>query len=105
MTAVASRARIIRVQFFIRPPCDGSLNGRGPARQYRLSPAGRDERHVASIDPPETPPYHSRPRRRAMALAGSGSDGSWRGAWRSLVAHLLWEQRVAGSNPAAPTNR
>lgn len=25
------------------------------------------------------------------------------GAWRSLVAHLLWEQGVAGSNPAAPT--
>jgi hypothetical protein len=24
------------------------------------------------------------------------------GAWRSLVAHLLWEQGVAGSNPAAP---
>src|SRR5439155_10271 len=30
----------------------------------------------------------------------------WRrkvGEWRSLVAHLLWEQRVAGSNPVSPT--
>ena len=25
------------------------------------------------------------------------------GMWRSLVAHLLWEQGVAGSNPAIPT--
>ncbi len=27
------------------------------------------------------------------------------GEWRSLVAHLLWEQRVAGSNPVSPTIR
>src|SRR5215208_1630853 len=25
------------------------------------------------------------------------------GAWRSLVARLLWEQEVPGSNPGAPT--
>jgi hypothetical protein len=24
------------------------------------------------------------------------------GTWRSLVAHLLWEQGAAGSNPAVP---
>ena len=26
------------------------------------------------------------------------------GAWRSLVAHLVWDQGVASSNLAAPTN-
>ena len=25
------------------------------------------------------------------------------GLWRSLAARLLWEQEVAGSNPASPT--
>jgi hypothetical protein len=27
------------------------------------------------------------------------------GTWRSLAAHLLWEQGVAGSNPAVPTTQ
>ncbi len=27
------------------------------------------------------------------------------GKWRSLVAHLLWEQGVAGSNPVFPTTQ
>jgi hypothetical protein len=31
------------------------------------------------------------------------AEGCRVGEWRSLVAHLLWEQRVAGSNPVSPT--
>ena len=27
------------------------------------------------------------------------------GVWRSLVAHLVWDQRVGGSNPLAPTSQ
>ena len=34
-------------------------------------------------------------------MANHGSQVT--GEWRSLVAHLLWEQRVAGSNPVSPT--
>ena len=32
----------------------------------------------------------------------SGPSGD-RGVWRSLVAHLLWEQGAGGSNPLTPT--
>ena len=27
------------------------------------------------------------------------------GEWRRLVAHLVWDQGVAGSNPVSPTTR
>src|SRR5215210_8985937 len=39
----------------------------------------------------DRPPYRS-PRTYTCGI----------GAWRSLVAHLLWEQGVGGSNPPAP---
>src|SRR5258706_5054969 len=32
------------------------------------------------------------------------TDSRLDGAWRSPVAHLLWEQAVGGSNPLAPTS-
>ena len=52
-----------------------------------------------------------RPCLRANCLTGPGTGimipqrSTGVGAWRSLVAHLLWEQRVGSSNLSAPTNR
>src|SRR5579862_4433605 len=34
----------------------------------------------------------------------SSTIGARSGAWRSLVARLLWEQEAPGSNPGAPTS-
>ena len=43
------------------------------------------------------------PRVQSGPGLGWRGENSGSGAWRSLVAHLLWEQRVGGSNPSAPT--
>ena len=42
--------------------------------------------------------------RRRLLEANETRTFGYDGEWRSLVAHLLWEQRVAGSNPVSPTN-
>ncbi len=46
----------------------------------------------------------SRPGQPHLPEARPGCIWGLAGEWRSLVAHLLWEQGVAGSNPVSPTN-
>ena len=73
------------------PP--GSTAGNGSGNGFGGPAAGgprRRDRPGARI--PRRPP------------AGRSSHVQPVGAWRSLVAHLLGVQVVAGSNPAAPTN-
>ena len=41
--------------------------------------------------------------RKKQGSSGASGVNPFHGMWRSLVAHLLWEQGVAGSNPAIPT--
>src|SRR5688500_9954525 len=41
----------------------------------------------------------------AQWRAGQPLHSAAYGTWRSLVARLLWEQEVAGSNPAVPTEQ
>ena len=48
-------------------------------------------------------PYDRIPRTARLRLTSRGGKFGI-GAWRSLVAHLLWEQRVGSSNLSAPTN-
>src|SRR2546423_4891239 len=38
-------------------------------------------------------------------MAGEVAPAARIGGWRSLVAHLVWDQGVGGSNPLAPTTK
>lgn len=67
-------------------------------------------RYGPGVTGPEVP---AKPSHRACAIRRACNNGGtagfpWPavdgyGLWRSLAAHLLWEQGVAGSNPASPT--
>src|SRR5436309_3555076 len=70
------------------------------------SPRGQAPRGLGGLDGLDslTVPG-SAPRMRVSETAFAFCRGARGGAWRSLVAHLLWEQGVGGSNPLAPTSR
>jgi hypothetical protein len=72
---------------------NGSVNARG--WRSILREFAHASQIVALGCAPRPTCYHLRPFATAEDTVG---------AWRSLVAHLLWEQRVGGSNPSAPTN-
>src|SRR5687767_15110968 len=82
--------------------------GNGFSR-HRDGAGDRDRTGMASLEGwGSTIELH--PRGAASRLAGpppssaSRLDSRRHGVWRSLVAHLLWEQGAAGSNPVTPTS-
>ena len=89
-------------------PFPAGREGPGPSRVfplvliYRWSPVRGPVPQEAAFPSGQATPLASR--RAALAKAGPFAyKTSHHGAWRSMVAHLLWEQGVAGSNPVAPT--
>ena len=101
---LSASARIARMCLMPENPRSDVL-GAATIALFRPDPKSRKCRTETGnclIDGSPGHPYH-----RAPARPGPGRVLCGRmtgiGAWRSLVAHLLWEQRVGGSNPSAPT--
>ncbi len=61
------------------------------SRSHETSPRNQPDKRIRNPYPRVDPP-----RQRGLSSRAPG------GAWRSLVARLLWEQEVLGSNPSAP---
>src|SRR5699024_921112 len=81
-----------------------------PLRSARAAPDEETVPNPAPAPPPGCAPVVSDDgstggRPTASVCLQAGASGTTNGAWRSLVAHPLWERRVAGSNPVAPTGR
>ena len=85
----------------------GLPEGHGEVYRARDPKLNRD---VAIKILPEALPAQGLVQAGVMAVSGRGPPtlpltGTMEtvGAWRSLVAHLLWEQVIAGLNPVTPT--
>src|SRR3989338_3166691 len=74
-----------------------SIPGRSSACERAGHPAERGRRS-------ECRARSARPTEPALGEGGSSAVSCIsNGAWLSLVERLLWEQKVGGSNPPAPT--
>ena len=72
--------------------------GRIPA----FNPGAKAERSLSAQVLSTQGPLARRVGDLRLALAAMAAP-DWRDPWQAPVPYLLWEQRVAGSNPAAPT--
>ena len=66
---------------------------------------GRSARLLGPAGPAGKRPHPARVTYRAGEVKNRDPYGNavFLGVWRSLVARLLWEQDVGGSNPLTPT--
>ena len=100
------KAELMKAYPSIRVRIEGNCDARG-TQEYNLALGERRARAayeylvMLGVNPDQMEMISFGKER--PAVEGTGPAVSRNGAWRSLVAHLVWDQGVAGSNPVAPT--